>query len=189
MRAFLAIEIEEHVKNNIKRTQDILRESQTSKIKYVETENIHLTLKFFGDINTKKQEEIDNIITESIKSYEEYILKIVNMGTFPKSNNPRVIWVGIKDKTGNTVNIIKELDNKFSEIGFKKEKSYQPHITIGRVKHITNREKLSDLLKEKRREYYGKMTVKSIKLKSSTLTPDGPIYETIKEYPLTKVNP
>lgn len=184
MRAFLAIEIEPYIKNKIEESQEIIRESESSKIKYVERENIHLTLKFFGEIDDDKLEEITDIINKSIKNYEAYTIKVVNIGAFPNIYNPRVIWTGIKDKNKTTIKLIEELDKKFSKIGFKKEKSYVPHITIGRVKNISDKEKLSQTLNGINRKYHGKMEVKKIIIKSSTLTPDGPIYKNVKEFDL-----
>ena len=184
MRTFLAIEIEPYIKNKINETQQIIEDCESAKIKYVETENIHLTLKFFGDVDNNKLEEIDDIIIQSIKNYEQYNIKVVNIGAFPNIYHPKVIWTGITDKEKTTIKLIKELDKKFSKIGFKKEKDYVPHITIGRVKNISNTNKLSQTIKNLKKRYHGKMKVKKICLKSSQLTPNGPIYENIKEYEL-----
>lgn len=184
MRAFLAIEIEPYIKNKIEESQEIILESESSNIKYVEKDNIHLTLKFFGDIDDDKLEEIIDVINKSIKNYEAYTIKVVNIGAFPNIYNPRVIWTGIKDKNKTTIKLIEELDKKFNKIGFKKEKNYVPHITIGRVKNVSKKERLTDTLKSLNKKYHGKMEVKQIVIKSSTLTPDGPIYKNIKEFDL-----
>lgn len=184
MRSFLAIEIEPYLKNKINDTQTIIEKSNSVKIKFVESENIHLTLKFFGEVDNAKLEEIINIINKIIKKYETYSIKIVNIGAFPNIYNPRVIWTGIKDKNKTTIKLIEELDNEFNKIGFKKEKNYVPHITIGRVKDVSNKETLSKTLKSLKKQYHGKMEVKKICLKSSTLTPNGPIYKNIKEFDL-----
>lgn len=183
MRTFLAIEIEDYIKNKISETQHMIEEKDSAKIKYVETENIHLTLKFFGEIDEKQLNEIIEIIDKTIEKYGKYPLKIVNVGAFPNIYRPRVIWTGIKDKNI-TSNLIKELDTEFNKIGFKKEKEYIPHITIGRVKDVSDKEKLSDTLKLLKKRYHGKMEVKKICIKSSKLTPDGPIYKNIKEFEL-----
>ncbi|RAP45964.1 MAG: 2'-5' RNA ligase [Methanosphaera sp. rholeuAM6] len=184
MRTFLAIELEQHIKDKINETQEIIRDCDSSKIKYVESENMHLTLKFFGEIDDATLEKIAYIVANSLENYDKYSLKVVNVGAFPNIYRPRVIWTGIKDKNNVTVKLIKELDNKFNKIGFKKEKDYVPHITIGRVKNIDDKEKLSQTLKKLSRQYHGKMEVKKICIKSSTLTPDGPIYENIREFDL-----
>ena len=182
MRAFLAIEIEDYLKENIKKTQDVIKQTNSAKIKYVENENLHLTLKFFGEINERKTKQIIKIIENTISNYDEYTLKLTRIGAFSNINNPRVIWIGVKDKDNITVNLIKELDDEFNKIGFKKERDYVPHLTIGRVKEVNDKRTLSNTLKEHQKDYFGKMTVKSIALKSSELTPDGPIYTTEKEF-------
>lgn len=183
MRTFLAIEIEDYIKNKISETQQLIQEKNSAKIKYVETENIHLTLKFFGEINEKQLNEITEKINNIITKYKKYSLKIVNIGAFPHIYRPRVIWTGVKDNNI-TVNLIKELDEEFNKLGFDKERDYVPHITIGRVKNVTNKEELSSTLKLLKKRYHGKMEVKKICIKSSTLTPEGPIYKNIKEFEL-----
>lgn len=184
MRTFLAIEIEPYIKNKIEESQEIIEDSESSNIKFVEVENIHLTLKFFGEIDDTRIEQITDIVNQSIKDKETYTIKVVNIGAFPNIYNPRVIWTGIKDKNNTTVELIEELDKKFNKIGFKKEKNYVPHITIGRVKSISDKEKLTQTLKKLNKKYHGKMEVKKIYLKSSKLTPNGPIYKNIKEFNL-----
>ncbi|MBE6485613.1 MAG: RNA 2',3'-cyclic phosphodiesterase [Methanosphaera stadtmanae] len=184
MRTFLAIEIEPYIKNKIEESQEIIEDSESSNIKFVEVENIHLTLKFFGEIDNTRIEQITDIVNQSIKDKETYTIKVVNIGAFPNIYNPRVIWTGIKDKNNTTVELIEELDKKFNKIGFKKEKNYVPHITIGRVKSISDKEKLTQTLKKLNKKYHGKMEVKKIYLKSSKLTPNGPIYKNIKEFNL-----
>lgn len=183
MRAFLAIEIEDYIKDRINETQEIIKNTDSARINYVNSENIHLTIKFFGDIDDKKQAQISDIVKETISDYKEYKLKLVNVGAFRNINNPRVIWVGIKDDN-TTVDLIKELDMKFSSIGFDKERNYTPHITIGRVKNINDKRSLTDTLKKLNREYFGKMQVKELCLKSSILTPEGPIYNTEERFKL-----
>ena len=116
MRAFLAIEIEESLKNKIKKTQQTIKNTNSAKIKYVEDENIHLTLKFFGEINQRKQKQISSIIRKTTENYETYTMKLVKVGAFPNMNRPRVIWTGIKDND-TTINLIKELDDEFNKIG------------------------------------------------------------------------
>lgn len=184
MRAFLAIEIENYLKEDIIKTQNIIDNTNSAKIKYVEENNLHLTLKFFGDINPRKEKQINKIIEKTINDYSEYTLKFNKVGAFPNIKHPRVIWIGATDKKNNTINLIKQLDEQFSKIGFKKERDYVPHLTIGRVKNVYDNDLLTQKLTELKKHYTGKMKVKSIQLKSSQLTPDGPIYSTEKEYKL-----
>lgn len=184
MREFLAIEIENHLKDNIQKIQDTIKDTNSCKINYVKTENIHLTLKFFGEINERKEKQIIKIVEKTINDYKHYTIKLAKIGAFPNIKRPRVIWTGIKDKHNVTINLIKELDNEFNKIGFKKERDYVPHITIGRVKEIHDKELLNETLKELKNEYVGKLEIKSLSLKESQLTPNGPIYTTKKEFKL-----
>ena len=78
MRAFLAIEIEESLKNKIKKTQQTIKNTNSAKIKYVEDENIHLTLKFFGEINQRKQKQISSIIRKTTENYETYTQNLLD---------------------------------------------------------------------------------------------------------------
>ena len=108
MREFLAIEIEEFLKNNIQKTQETIKNTDSCKVNYVKTENIHLTLKFFGEINDKQEKQIIKIIEKTIENYKQYTIKLAKIGAFPNINRPRVIWTGIKDKHDITIKLIKE---------------------------------------------------------------------------------
>ena len=184
MREFLAIEIENYLKDNIQKIQDTIKDTDSCKVNYVKTENIHLTLKFFGEINERKEKQIIKIVENTISNYKHYTIKLAKIGVFPNMKRPRVIWTGIKDKHNITINLIKELDDEFNKIGFEKERNYVPHITIGRVKEIHDKELLNDTLNELKNEYVGKLEIKSLSLKESQLTPNGPIYTTKKEFKL-----
>ena len=87
MRAFLAIEITKPLKTNLEKTQNTIKNKEIAKIKYVESNNIHnihLTLKFFGDINKQKQNQISKIVNKTITSYKPYTLKLVKIRSFSK---------------------------------------------------------------------------------------------------------
>ncbi|MDD6534138.1 MAG: RNA 2',3'-cyclic phosphodiesterase [Methanosphaera sp.] len=182
MRAFLAIELNDYVIENILKTQQVLDENSTSRLKHVERENMHLTVKFFGDINERKLKQIKRIINETIESYKPYTMKVAGVGAFANIKHPKTIWTTVKDKEKNTINLIRNLDDKFADIGFKKERSYKPHITISRVKQLNDAQNLSKTLSDMKGNYYGKVDVNKIVLKSSTLTPDGPIYKNEEEF-------
>ena len=97
MRAFLAIEIEESLKNKIKKTQQTIKNTNSAKIKYVEDENIHLTLKFFGEINQRKQKQISSIIRKTTENYETYtqnLLDDIGIFMYEKCNR----WQNLSDR-------------------------------------------------------------------------------------------
>ena len=173
MRLFLAIDIPENLKEEIAKFQE---QFKIKGIKLVEKENLHITVKFLGEVDEEKLKEILNLDL----SIQPIKIKLKTLGTFPNSNYIRVIWIGAYNN--NLVEIFKEIDKKLSTLGFKKERSYIPHLTIGRVKFIDNKKKLKDRIDKYGDIDFGEFEAKHIKLYKSTLTPNGPIYEVIKEW-------
>lgn len=171
MRCFLAIELSEDIKEKL---EELKSHFKMNGIKLVEKENLHITVKFLGDIDKEIVERIKNLdlSIKPVKSDIKYI------GVFPNENYIRVIWVGAT----NLMPIFKEIDKKLSELGFKKEKDYIPHITIGRVKFIENKKFLKSKIDKYKNVELGKLEVKNIVLMKSELTKEGPIYEVIKRW-------
>ena len=182
VRSFLAIELKPELKTEIKKTIKEFKKIDTD-IKYVSPENLHLTLKFFGNINQTQIKQITEATKKVLKNFEEFKIEIEGIGTFPNKNRIKVIWVGLnKNKTLNKLQ--KELDNEFNKLGFPKERNYKSHLTIGRMKTAKNKDKVQKTIKENENIIIGEMTVKNVYLKKSNLTPNGPIYENLEEFSL-----
>ncbi len=164
MRCFIAIDIPYF--ESIRRLQSDI----DGRVKLVEDENIHITLKFLGEISSEKVNEIAKIVKNC--ATKKYKLTLKGVGFFPNERYVRVIWIGIKDN-GETSNLMKCIDNALSKLGFKKEREYVPHLTVARAKgkvRIKNIEDFKNL-------EFGEVSVDKIKIKKSTLTDKGPIYE------------
>ena len=184
MRTFIAIELPKEIKDYLGRLQEQLR-SSGADVKWVEPQNIHLTLKFLGEIDDKKLAKITQIVEDIAKKKNSFYMHLASIGAFPKINFPRVIWVGIDKGDSETKEITKELDQDLKKIGIPKEdRPFSSHITIGRTKSGLNRERLVMNLNNLGIDF-GKETqeflVTKITLFKSTLTPKGPIYEVLKE--------
>ncbi|HOI71191.1 MAG TPA: RNA 2',3'-cyclic phosphodiesterase [Methanobacterium sp.] len=182
MRAFLAVELHESLQDKVLEIQDKLKESKAN-VKFVEKENLHFTCKFFGEIPQEKKDKITNIIEEKIPKYNSFEINIKGLGVFPHMGYIRVIWLGLEE-AGYFSKILKDFDEEFVKLGYKKERSYIPHLTIGRVKSKKNKEVLTSLIKELEGTMIGTMKVDKIALKKSELTPKGPIYTTVSEFKL-----
>ena len=182
MRVFLAIEIDEKLLDKIENIQKQFAECETP-VKYVETENLHCTLKFFGEIDEDKVNDIIEVIENKIENHEPFKINIKKSGVFPNERYIRVLWLGMEDVEPFS-NLQKDLDEEFVKMGFKKERSYVPHLTIGRVKGAKNKAELLSKLKDLGNIEIGEMDINKIVLKKSELTPSGPIYTTIKEFDL-----
>ena len=182
VRSFLAIEIEKDLIPKISKVQDSFKETEAN-IKYVSKENMHFTLKFFGDVDEDKLEEIELTIKKVLKNHSSFDLTIEGCGNFPKPDIIKVIWIGIA-KNEAMINLQKDLDKEFKKIGFRKEKKFISHLTIGRPRNQKNKNELKNIIKENKNVKIGSMKVSKIHLKKSTLTPKGPIYEDIKVFDL-----
>lgn len=177
-RGFIAIDIPTNKKllemeNEIKNIQ--------ADLKLVEPENIHVTLKFLGDTDEEKIEEIQEIIKNSVKDIKAFSVKLKGSGVFPNKNYMKVIWVGLENAE-KLKEIAEKIDKKLEPLGFKTEKrGFSAHLTLARVKSSKNKEKLLKIIEKYQDIEFATIDVKSIKLKKSDLTPKGPIYKTLKE--------
>lgn len=183
MRAFIAIELPEETRDKLSALQQELKASGAD-VKWVRPENIHLTLKFLGEINEKQVELIKGIIDTAAGKRRAFRVRVSSLGAFPRIESPRVVWIDIEEGDEEVKGIAAELQENISWAGIpKEERPFSSHITIGRIRSPINRDKLVRCLKDKtdlggkNMEFYaGKIT-----LFKSTLTPKGPLYETLKE--------
>lgn len=167
MRTFISIDMPEEVKKEIKKIQDKLPEFIGKK---TELENLHLTLKFLGEIDEEKVGKVKEKLRE-IQS-KKFVSEIDSIGVFSEKFI-RIIWLHIT----NCDDIQKEIDEKLSLV-FEKEKRFMSHLTIARVKKINNRNEFLKNLNEIRIPKI-KFRVENFKLKKSILTEHGPIYKDI----------
>src|SRR3990167_7792589 len=120
MRTFIAIELPSEIKDSLRRLQEKLKASKAD-VKWVEPNNIHLTLKFLGEIEDKKLEKITQIIDDTAKEKNKFQIHISSLGAFPKIDFPRVIWVGVETGDKETKQVAEELEEKTAKIGIPKE--------------------------------------------------------------------
>jgi len=183
MRAFISVDI--GALPEIVNILDNLKDTNAD-LKIVKPENVHLTLKFLGEIDEKMVDRIAGVMEKSVKEVSPFRIKLRGVGVFPSMDYMRVVWIGIENAEKLGI-IVGRLENDLSNLGFKKEKRrFSPHMTIGRVKSPRNKEILQNFLKENREKDFGELEVKCIRLKKSVLTPKGPEYSTVKEVPFQK---
>ncbi|MHA1425530.1 MAG: RNA 2',3'-cyclic phosphodiesterase [Candidatus Helarchaeota archaeon] len=179
MRCFLCIEIKKpEIINQIVKFQEALKFID-AKIKFVEVENLHLTLKFLGEVNLALVNEIFSVMKQI--PFSSFNILLQNVGSFPKSR-PRVIWIGISEGQSELISIMTFLDQNLKKLGIKSEKRKpKTHLTVGRIKYVKDSKTLFTILQRWNNFTFGDFTVNSIQLKKSILTPKGPIYSTLKE--------
>jgi 2'-5' RNA ligase len=182
MRTFIAIELSDRAKETLTRVQSHLKYSDAD-VKWVEPANVHLTLKFLGEIDEKTCEKVKSILDEIAKTTKPFEMSLESIGAFPSIDFPRVIWVGIDKGAKESTELANKITAEFStKIGFNKEaRDFAAHLTIGRVRSGKNKQALKEkiilyaLLPTLREE------VSSVILFQSKLTPTGPIYTRLHE--------
>lgn len=184
MRTFIAIELPEEIKDTLARLQEQLK-SSGANVKWAAPQNIHLTLKFLGEIDENKLDGVKQVIDEAVADKTSFQARISSLGAFPKIDFPRIIWVGIDLGDKETKSIAKDLEDGLTKINIPKEdRPFSSHVTLGRVRSNLNRERLVKGLKEAQGKFGEKsleFSVTKIILFKSTLTPKGPVYEILKE--------
>jgi 2'-5' RNA ligase len=154
-------------------------------VKWVEPQNIHLTLKFLGERDKKKITEIIKAMDGLFMNTPAFYVELSSLGAFPKKEFPRVIWVGLSEGEPQVKEIAEWLDGSIAKLGIPKEtRAFSSHITLGRVRSPLNRKQLVEqlnYLEGNFPERKPKCLVQKITLFQSTLTPQGPIYAALHE--------
>lgn len=183
MRSFIAIELPDEVKFTLDGIQQSLKKSGAD-IRWVKTDNIHLTLKFLGDIEEKSVTAIIHALKGACKNHKIFRVEILGIGTFPAKRSPRVLWAGING-TGELVKLQAEIDDAMASQGFDPEKrAFSPHLTIGRFRSSRGRDSLLEKTEMIKHESFGLFDVRSIYLIKSDLKPSGAVYSRLAEFPL-----
>lgn len=174
MRTFISVDLPEEIRKEVKKIQDNLPEFNGKK---AELENLHLTLKFLGEISDDKVEEVKEKLRKI--QIEKFPATIDRIGVF-SDKFVKIIWLHIDGFE----KLQKEIDNKLKGL-FPSEKRFMSHLTIARVKSIKDKKEF--LVKLKRIKIPKmKFIIDNFKLKKSTLTSEAPIYEDIEIYDLEK---
>jgi len=175
VRTFVAIEIDDEVKDRIQHLRDRL-EDAGADVRWVRREHTHLTLKFIGEIDEARSDEIAQALARAAASVEPFEIRVADVGTFPR-RRPTVLWVGVEDESGSLSELHRAVDRALGEQGIEKEsRKFTAHITLGRIRSGRNIRKLLDILQAETGMEFGTVNVESLTFFASTLTPDGPIH-------------
>ncbi len=179
IRAFIAIELPEEVKVQLRQLQERLKVGKEEAVKWVEPEGIHLTLKFLGNVAWEKVEEISRAASYVAGKVRPFVLWPEGLGAFPNLRIPRVVWVGVSGDLEVLLALQKQLEQVLSKLGFEKEKAFSPHLTLGRVREKAPhriRELLGSEISELEVPEMTHFKVTSLSLMRSMLTPGGARY-------------
>lgn len=177
MRAFLCLELGEKARDEVNRVIEMLKGSGLIRANFVAKQNLHLTLKFFKEISNIKIDEIREKL-EQIK-FKKFRASLGKLGFFPSESFIRIVWVSLESEDKQVFSLYEKIKNVLSETGIERDwREFQSHITIARIKSLKDRKMFIDVINEMELERI-EFLVDKIKLKKSTLTDAGPIYEDV----------
>ncbi|WP_461832325.1 RNA 2',3'-cyclic phosphodiesterase [Aquifex sp.] len=162
-----------------------IREEANLKVigKWVEPQNLHMTLQFLGDITEQQAIDVIRNLQEISKRFIPFKVKYKGLGVFPSAGNPNVLWIGVSEGANRLKNLANEVQKRNARRGIipKKSKNFVPHVTICRIKKV-DKKFLNYMLKKYKTVEFGEDEVNKIALISSTLTSVGPIYSVVEEF-------
>jgi RNA 2',3'-cyclic 3'-phosphodiesterase len=185
VRCFIAVDLTVQVKGALRELIEVLKR-HGGDIKWVRSENLHLTLKFLGGTPPELLPKISESIAVLTSSYRPFSIKVAGVGVFPGRKNPRVVWVGIHDSE--TLGTVKEsIENAMISYGYEKEdREFRPHLTIGRVRSQRGMISTMNALNAYEGKDFGTVLIDRIKLMKSELKPSGPEYTCLYDLPLNE---
>ena len=176
----MAVDLDEPtIRERIVSAQRGLEETH-ALLKLVDPDIMHLTLRFLGEIHQTTVDRVKEAMDAA--RFSRFDVEFSGLGAFPNLNRINVIWVGITQGQEQLNEIFHQLEPKLRQIGLPPDdKGFSPHLTIARVRSGANKAALADYVSSMQQQGFGRMQVKAVRLKKSTLTPKGPIYTTIHE--------
>ena len=181
VRCFVSVDIEDPgLLAAFGRVQDVLK-STGADLKSVEAENIHITVRFLGDVPESGVEGVAGVVRGI--AFEPFSLEVKGVGVFPGLHRPNVVWAGLEgERLLEMLRLFTELEGGLRRLGFEPERrGFEPHLTICRVRSGRNRQQLAEAVRGLADESFGELQVRQMRLKKSVLTDSGPVYSTLAE--------
>jgi len=175
MRTFIAIELPAEIKTALAAAQDQLRQAR-AQVSWTQPDNLHLTLKFLGEIETAQINAVTQACAATARQYNALNLQLDQLGFFPNPRQPRVVWAGLAGDLSVLAELQKHLEDQLAALGLAHDiKPFRPHLTLGRVKIPPTGKQLAEAVAAYRLPTLA-FTVAEIVLMQSQLDPSGSIY-------------
>lgn len=177
IRSFIAIPLPEEIQQSAGRMIDRLSPLETG-IKWLDQENLHLTLKFLGDVDNRDLIDVCKAMRHCCQDVPPFMLNFRGIGGFPDLHRARVVWAGVEDPSGALFELAQRIDETMADLRFKREfRDYQPHLTLGRLKKGSRvSEEFSNTALDLQANELGSMQVHRVHLCGSFLERGGPTY-------------
>jgi 2'-5' RNA ligase len=175
-RAFVAVDV--GGMSRILELDEALKKTH-GDLKIVDADNIHMTIKFLGNVNDESGEKIIKAMKAAVKKLEPFEMVVRGVGVFPSEDDMKIIWVGVDDPKPLTA-IFNGVEKGLKKLGYEPEsRAFTPHVTIARVRSPKNRLRVKEVVDTHKDDEFGVIKVDTLFLKKSFLTNEGPVYTTV----------
>lgn len=185
VRTFIAVEVPLEVMSRAIQVSERLQIAQ-AKVSWVKADNLHLTLKFLGDVPDNELNDVCAAVKAAAATLSAFEAMIRGVGAFPNVRRPRTIWLGVEKGRDQLIELFEAIEDHLHPLGFRRDgRRFRPHLTIGRVRSITAaNEELAELIQKRAETEFGMIIVDEITVFSSLLTPQGAVHHPLGHGPL-----
>ncbi len=192
IRAFIALDLSPEVLGRLEYLAGQLKGRLSgAQVRWVSVQNIHLTIKFLGDVSVNNLGVLNKIVENEAHQQVEFEIRVAGLGAFPSTNRPRVIWVGV-EAPGNLSALQHKIDNETARLGYASEgRDYSPHLTLGRVaRNVSDGElrRISEALVSLKASQLGACLIQAVHIYRSDLNPQGSVYTKLFSADLQRSN-
>ena len=190
-RTFIAVDIDEYTRKNLAEVRCKLDDPRC-RINWVAPENLHVTLKFLGDVPDNELSKVCEVVGETVAQSGPVEFEVRGITAIPSLQKLRMLWAQVDEQAGLLDAIFTKIESALEPLGFPREnRPFSPHITLARIKHVPKNAAIDikSTLRKSLEQYsdteFGFISAPNITVYTSELTPDGPIYTPIAKPKLT----
>lgn len=185
IRTFIAVEISDPMRRKIARDMAIMKET-APLIQWAHPENLHLTLKFLGDVKENDLEELFDAVADAVENFEPFTIELRGVGAFPNWRYPRVVWAGTAEGSQEAKELAGEVEAACVGVGYERERrAWRPHLTLGRVKEPGHAQGLPEVAGMMEEKSFGLIDVDEVVVFMSSLRRTGPVYSPMARFSLS----
>jgi len=184
MRLFVSVDLPDDLTEPIADLQEDF--ARADGLRFTDPEQAHLTLKFLGETDEDRVEEVSTAIERGVEESEvsPFVAQFGGLGVFPSLEYISVVWLGVEEGAEDLTRLHEATETRTVGIGFDPEDhDFTPHVTLARMDHAAGKEVVQEVVTS-RAPVVGEMHVEEVRLTESELTPEGPAYRTVERFPL-----
>jgi len=184
MRLFVSVDLPEDLADDVAAVQDRLRDA--SGLRFTDPGQAHVTLQFLGDVPESRVDDLGDALESAVSDADvaPFDASFEGLGVFPSLDYVSVVWLGVGEGSEALAALHDAVEAEFASRGFDSDdREFTPHVTLARMEHAGGKDLVQRVVSESHPEA-GTARVESVRLTESTLTDDGPVYETVRTVPL-----